>query len=352
LVTARLLLTAPFAMGQASSLDRPLPAVRGEPPTAARAELGRQLFSDPILSRDGDMSCATCHRPDLAFTDGLPRALGRGRVELARNTPTILNAALRPRLFWDGRARDLESQALEVLLSPREMAADPEALIPRLQNHPEYGPRFETAFPAEKPGAAVSLETIARALAAFERTLVFSNSRYDRFVRGDRDALMTPERRGLNLFRSLKTRCFECHQPPTFASPVPGSIGLAPLTAGVDHDPLDSRPQLLEVPSLRNVALTAPYMHDGSLEDLESVIRFYADGGQRTRSQPFLDTRIRPFELDQSEMEDLVAFLGALTDTGPVARRPPRVRESAHANEVEEATASSDVPRPRSSPPR
>jgi cytochrome c peroxidase len=312
-----LLAGAPAGAGPATGLDRPFPPAAGEAPTPERVALGRLLFFDPVLSRDGDLSCAHCHHPERAFSDGRPRARGRGGVELRRNTPTLYNAGFRTRLFWDGRAPDLESQALSPLLAPDEMAADPDALLARLRAIPEYRARFASAFPAEGPDAAISLATVARALAAFERTLVSRGSRYDRYAAGDREALGPPERRGLALLRSLHTRCFECHPPPLFAAPLATGVGVPGGDDGVGAAAgTPGQRGFFRVPSLRNAARTAPYMHDGSLATLEDVVRFYARGGGRALGVDAarIDDQVRAFALRDEEVADLVAFLGALTD--------------------------------------
>jgi len=301
----------------ATGLDRPFPPLRGEAPTPERAALGRLLFFDPVLSRDRDLSCAHCHRPDRGLADGRRRARGRRGVLLDRNTPSLYNAAFRERLFWDARAPGLESQALEPLLSPREMAADPAELVARLEAIPAYRARFARAFPDLPEGETVSLGSVARALAAFERTLVSRRSRYDRYAAGERDALTPAERRGLRLFRSLQTRCFECHRPPLFAAPFATSIGVPSADPGVGGvRGVPAQRGFFRVPSLRNAARTAPYMHDGSIPTLEQVVRFYAEGGGRSRGvdPDRIDGQVRAFELRDDQVEALVAFLGALTD--------------------------------------
>lgn len=311
-----LLLAAGAAAGPATGLDHPFPPLRGEAPTLDRVALGRVLFFDPILSRDRDLSCAHCHRPGRGLADGLPRARGRGGRVLRRNTPGLYNAGYKARLFWDGRAPDLESQVLGPLLSPDEMAADPVQVVERLRAIPAYRESFARAFP-EAGDAAVSLGTLARALAAFERTLVSQDSRYDRYAAGDRSALSESERRGLTLLRSLNTRCFECHPPPTFDVPHATGIGVPSDDDGAGGvEGVAERRGFFQVPSLRNVARTPPYMHDGSLETLEEVVRFYARGGGHAHGvdPARIDDQIRPFSLRDPEVADLVAFLGSLTD--------------------------------------
>ena len=319
-------------LAPATGLDRPFPPVRGEPSGAVqegraeRVELGRLLFFDPVLSRDGTLSCAHCHRPEHALSDGRPTPLGAGGVPLARNAPTLYNVAFKERLFWDRRAASLEEQALGPLLSPDELGADPDALPARLGAIPEYRRRFVAAFPGE--AEAVSLANVARALAAFERTLVSADSRYDRFARGERAALTPAERRGLTLFRSLNTRCFECHRLPTFEAPLAMGIGVPSQDPGIGG--AAGRPGqtgLFAVPTLRNVARTAPYMHDGSLATLEEVVEFYRQGGGRPLGVDGdrIHEHVRPFEIRDDEAADLVAFLNALTDESSRPATPEAV---------------------------
>lgn len=303
----------------------------GSDPTAARVELGRLLFFDRILSRDAERACADCHKPELAFTDGhataSPLDIHASAPAFPRNTPTLYNVASRQRLFWDRRAPSLEVQAFGPLFSPAEMGADPAALLARLRATPEYVRRFDEAFD-EVGEAAVTLGNLASALASFERTLVSRDSRYDRWAAGERDALDAAELRGLQLFRSLNTRCFECHRPPSFDAPLALGIGVVsddPGVAGVTGN--RARFGHFAVPSLRNVARTAPYMHDGSIGTLEEVIDFYRKGGGRPLGveRARVNSHIRAFEIADSEAADLVAFLRALTDESGRPRAPDAV---------------------------
>ncbi len=320
-----LLLMATFCLGATTGLDRPFPD-GGPPPAPAAAELGRLLFFDPVLSRDGSLSCAHCHRPDRAFTDGLSTARGRGGAPLARNTPTLYNVAVKKRLMWDGRAVGLEAQALLPLTGEHELGADPVRLEARLRGIPGYRRAFDRAFPdAPEP---VTTAHVARALAAFQRTLVSHDSPYDRYARGEADALGAEERRGLTIFRSVNTRCFECHRLPTFEAPLLMGIGVPSEDRGVGGalgtPALDG---FFVVPTLRNVAVTAPYMHDGSLETLEEVVAFYRQGGGRAHGVPAtrIHEHVRPFDISDRDARDLVAFLRALTDESRRPEVPERV---------------------------
>jgi cytochrome c peroxidase len=312
-------------LAAATGLQRPFPPLAGEAPTPERAALGRLLFFDPVLSEDGSLACAQCHQPERAFTDGLATARGRGGAKLARNTPTLWNVGWKPRLMWDRRAGSLEEQARIPLFARDEMGADPDRLVARLAAIPEYRRRFAAAFAERAP---LTVDNVTRALAAFERTLASRDSRYDRYARGERGALTPAERRGLALFRSLNTRCFECHRLPTFDAPLALGVGVPSADEGVgavSGEPAERG--LFGVPTLRNVAQTAPYMHDGSLPTLGAVVDFYRRGGGRAHGVPGdrVDGQVRAFAIGDAEAADLVAFLGALSDESASPPVPDRV---------------------------
>lgn len=326
-----------------SGLQRAFPPLNepaDNPTTPAKAELGRLLFFDPVLSVNNDIACATCHHPDLGFADGRAQAMGAGGagigparsggVALARSAPSLWNVGYAPTLFWDGRVTSLEEQALAPLTHVDEMGVtDTGALVSELRAIAEYTNLFQQAF----GGDGASLINVQRALAAFERTLVSQNSAFDRYAAGQFDALTPSQRRGLALFRSAATRCFECHAAPTFSSDTFRVIGV-PDAAGQAHDPgragvtADGVDGAFRVPSLRNVALTAPYMHNGLFQTLEEVVAFYAAGGGRAISSQSIanvDPFILGFELTAQEQADLVAFLYALTDESQSPAIPTRV---------------------------
>ena len=280
-----------------------------------RAELGRLLFYDPILSANDDVSCATCHHPDLGFGDGQQLASG-AHDDLRRNAPTLWNVAYATSLFWDGRAVSLEDQMLSPLTSDDEMGAIPDELVAELQAIPEYVEEFSIY------DDGITVENVITSIVAFERTLISNNSPFDRFAEGDFNALTASQRRGFDLFRSAELRCFECHAWPTFTHNTFHVLGVP------DIDPDNPDLGRLEVanaadaerafrtPTLRNVALSAPYMHNGFFETLEEVIDFYADGGgvEFGFTTEQIDEKIRGFDLTEQEVEDLVAFMHALTD--------------------------------------
>lgn len=324
---------------------RAFPAINvrpDNPTTPEKIELGRLLYYDPILSGNNEQSCATCHHPDLGFSDGRGQSMGfggngvgpgrTGGKEVRRGAPTVWNAAFTHRLFWDGRAGDLEDQAKFPITSPDEMNQQPEELVAELKAIPDYVAMFDQAFKGSN-GSGVTFDNVINAVAAFERTLVSNNSAFDRYAAGDVNALSSEARRGLTLFRSLKTRCFECHGFPTFANQDFKVIGVPDL----DGQQADlGRAEIVKekayerafkVPTLRNVALTAPYMHNGRFKTLEEVIDFYAGGGGKGMGLevPNLDDKIRKFSLTAQEKSDLIAFLKSLTDEAKLPQVPDKV---------------------------
>ena len=311
---------------------------------AARAELGRLLFYDQVLSARDDMSCATCHHPDLGYSDGRGRSMGAGGTGLGpertgghvirRGAPTIWNAAYNELQFWDGRAKDLEEQARNPITAPEEMGETETRAVAQLTAIPEYRRLFDDAFGGVS-GSSISLASITKALAAFERTQLSSRSAFDRYAAGDRSAMTVSERRGFDVFRSGQARCFECHSLPTFASPDFKVVGVPGLKGEAeDHGRGDlvtggssGMKGAFKVPTLRNVALTAPYMHNGRFASLPQVIVFYEKGGGPGHGVPTpnLDDKIRPFQLTGQQTIDLLAFLNALTDESALAPVPERV---------------------------
>jgi len=332
----------------ATGLQKAFPTEIIQPPdnptTPEKVELGRLLFFDPILSDDNTLSCAHCHHPHLGFSDGLPRSRGRGGIgagrertggiELTRGAPSLWNTVYNHRQFWDGRAAHLEEQARMVITTPEEVNADPAELVRELKAIPEYRALFDKAF-GGKDGESITFKNVTYAIAAFQRTLVSFNSRFDRYAAGDGSALSPQEKRGLKLFLSPKTRCNECHGIPTFANRDFKVIGVPNPKDG----PADvAKPEAargrgggpngaFKIPTLRNIALTAPYMHNGVFETLEEVLDFYAGGGGRGLGLevPLQDDKIRKFTLTPQEKADMIAFLLALTDESAAPEIPARV---------------------------
>lgn len=310
-----------------SGLERafpPLNAPAENAQTAEKAELGRLLFFDPVLSANNEIACATCHHPDRGFSDGQAVAGGLNGVELERNTPTLWNVGYAQSLFWDGREDSLEEQVLFPLTHADEMGADDtEALVAELQAIPEYAALFDNAFGGGE--SAISLENLQYALAAFERTLITDNSPFDQYAAGEFEALTAAQRRGLVLFRSAATRCFECHAAPTFATNTFRVVGVPDEDLGRGGVSNDAPEGAFKVPTLRNIALSAPYMHNGSLATLEEVIDFYAQGGGRAYDYENVDSFVIGFELTEQEKADLIAFLYALSDESNLPEIPAEV---------------------------
>jgi len=309
-----------------SGLQREFPALNGET-SPEKAELGRLLFFDPILSKNQDMSCATCHNPSLGFSDGLATAKGSDGNPLSRNSISLWNVGYNTNLFWDGRAATLEEQMSVPLHAENEMAGSDEETVARLKAIPAYGDLFDKAFSGG--GDPITIENMQSAIAAFERALVSNNSPFDKYASGQFDALTAQQRRGLDLFRSAATRCFECHAAPTFSNDNFFVTGVPDLE-GQAHDEgraaiaSDGNDGAFKAPTLRNVALSAPYMHNGAFATLEDVIDFYSKGGGAP-SGIKVDRQIVPFEVSAQEKEDLVAFLYALTDESALPEVPKSV---------------------------
>ena len=318
--------------------DNPLPTANND----QRVQLGRLLFFDPILSGANDISCATCHHPDLGFSDGRALSMGKGGHGLGaertagavvrRGAPTLWNSTFNHKQFWDGRAEDLEDQAKGPITNEIEMNENPETLVKELKDIPEYARRFDAAF-AGADGSAVSLENVQKAVASFERTLTANNSPFDRFVRGELGALTPEQRRGFNLFRSGRTRCFECHGLPTFANPdfkiigVPDADSSQPDYGRFDVTKGEGNKFAFKVPTLRNVVLNAPYMHNGRFKTLEEVLDFYAAGGGPGAGfkEAKVDDKIHTYSITPEEKHDLIAFLGSLTDESNLPEFPDNV---------------------------
>lgn len=279
------------------------------PSTPAKVALGKRLFFDPRLSGDGKQSCATCHIPALGWADGRPTGVGFEGKVLSRNTPTVLNSAHYSTFFWDGRASSLEEQALGPLFNPDEMNTTPEKLATTLAKAQDYRQPFQEAF-----GTEPTVDGAAKALAAFQRALNSSDSPFDRWVRGDRDAMSPAAKRGLRLFMG-KADCTACHKGPTLSDDkfhnigIPGSGTTDKGRFDVTRDPNDLG--AFRTPGLRNVALTGPYMHDGSIKTLRETVTHYEDFDP---TFPNLDPLVEKHDLTEQEIDDIVAFMEALTD--------------------------------------
>jgi cytochrome c peroxidase len=303
---------APTAADQVWRLPA-VPMPKDNLSTPARIALGQALFFDPRLSGNGAMSCASCHNPSLGWSDGLKTAVGWGGQVLGRATPTVLNTAYNTQFMWDGRKKSLEDQALGPMKTPQEMNTDFGAALSRLRALPSYVAMFDEAY----PGEGVSEETIAKAIAAFERTVVSNDSAFDRWLAGDKKAMTMAQWRGFKVFASPdKGNCAACHSGPNLTDNGYHNVGLAKQGDG-EPDPgryairkVASMKGAFKTPGLRDIALTAPYFHDGSAATLRDVVEHYVRGGDDKSN---LSASMKPLELTAQEKDDLVAFLGALT---------------------------------------
>jgi cytochrome c peroxidase len=294
---------------QRSSFERPatVPQPKGNPITSEKVVLGQMLFFDPRLSGSGLISCATCHNPGLAWGDGLPKGIGHLGSRLGRHTPTILDVAFGEPYFWDGRAATLEDQAKGPLTSAKEMNMSVDAAIPLLRSIPGYIDAFSRAY----PGQPISLDTVAAAIASFERTVISNDAPFDRWVKGDDKAISSAAARGFALFNG-KANCAACHMTWRMTDDGFHDIGLHDTDRGraAIMPGIVQLEQAFKTPTLRNINQRAPYMHDGSLPTLAAVIDHY-DSGFETR--PSLDTNIHRLGLTNEEKADLLAFLDTLT---------------------------------------
>lgn len=303
--------------GQWLPLNVPVGALRPQ-----QIDLGKFLFFDPILSQNQDISCAQCHDPGAGLSDGRKRARGTGGVELARNTPSLWNTAFQQRWFWDGRANSLEEQVVGPLYAHDEMAATPELIESRLNASPQYRALFGQVYGKRAASGKITSAMVIQSLAVFERSLVSFNSRYDHYALGDKLALTDQERDGFILFRSFLTRCSECHTPPLFTNQERLFIGVPPI----DGTNLAKGTELrMKIPSLRNLAKSAPYMHAGQFATLDEVVDFYNNGGGRPlgiEPRGRIHWHVRPIGLSDREQKALVAFLHALDDPTAVVHAP------------------------------
>ncbi len=298
-----------------------IPSPSSNPLTAEKAALGKTLFFDTRLSRNGDMSCATCHQPDKRWRDDRMTPLGAEDITHARRTPTVLNSAWLTALMWDGRATSLEAQAELPITTAHEMNYEMTALIERLKDVEGYRKRFSQAFSDE----VITAERVTQALASFQRTLVSSQAPFDRWVSGDKTAISENAKRGFEIFNG-KAQCAACHKSWRFTDDSFHDIGLP--TDDLGRGELVPKEVIImqhafKTPSLRDLSLDGPYMHDGSMNSLEEVINHYEDGGVQRDS---LSPEMKPFELSDDEKTQLVEFLKTLV-APPLEVEPPSLPE-------------------------
>jgi cytochrome c peroxidase len=297
----------------------PVPVPDDNPMTPEKIELGKLLYFDTRLSADGTISCATCHDPKMGWAEHRPTSEGiKGQLGPV-NAPPVINAAYAPAQFWDGRAATLEEQALGPIENPKEMGHTLPECVKQLNEIPAYKERFQNVFQTD-----VTADGIAKAIAAFERTIVSGESPYDRYVAGAEDALSGEQKEGWELFDGVG--CSVCHKPPLFSTYMYVNAGI-----GMDEDPpfegrkavtgKDADLGKVKVPSLREVADTAPYFHDGSAATLEDAVAVMAAGG---KDNPNLTTILKGMggSLSAEEQQKIVAFLKALTSDYPKTEPP------------------------------
>jgi cytochrome c peroxidase len=316
--------------------------------SSEKAMLGELLFFDPVLSDNNKRACASCHKPNLAFTDGNTKSVSFQLTPLPRNSPTVINAGFQNRLFWDLRAGSLEDQLDSVVNNPNELHGSFKGVIDRLDNSPEYKAKFNEAFPETKK-TGITREDIKYAIGVYERSLTGLNSRFDQYMQGDEAKLSPKEINGFNLFMG-KAKCGVCHFAPLFNGSVPPfydisdnhSLGV-PIKDTMIKYIVDPDLGLMKIsgdgyrrfsfktPTIRNAALTAPYMHNGVYTTLEQVVNFYdkAAGNQFSKDiradmagLPFLTILPINLNLTDTEKQDLVAFIKTLTDTSSVSKIP------------------------------
>ncbi|OHB86061.1 MAG: hypothetical protein A2V98_03120 [Planctomycetes bacterium RBG_16_64_12] len=293
----------------------PVPVPEDNPITPEKVALGKKLYFDVRLSKDGTVSCATCHDPNTAWTEHEPTSTGISGQVGGANSPTVINAAYGTSQFWDGRAASLEEQALGPIENPIEMGHKLDAMIGDLSQVSEYQEAFQKVF-----GTGVTKEGIAKAIASFERLVLSGNSPYDKFKDGQQDALTDAQKRGMELFEDVG--CATCHAPPVFSNYRFYNAGV-----GMDKEPPpegrkavtgeDGDLGKFRVPMLREVANTGPYFHDGSAATLEEAVALMAGGGKDNPNLSPMLKALREAEISDEDQKDLVEFLKALSGEFP-----------------------------------
>jgi cytochrome c peroxidase len=298
-----------FLVGLIAILSMTAPA-----PITSKKALGKKLFNDKILSKDSSVSCASCHIPNLGFADSLALSIGIHGIPSTRNTPSVLNMKNRPYYFWDGRAESLEQQSLMPIANTAEMGLPIEEAIKRLNQNKTYTTLFLKFF-----GTLPSARTLSLAISAYEKTLETDESKFDLSF-GDSIQLTESEERGRQLFVGEKAKCFDCHMGPDFTNDDFKNIGLYDSTTLTDKGRFNISQKKedlgkFKTPSLRNIAITAPYMHNGMFKTLEEVVDFYNNTRNFVRNPINIDSSlVKPLGLSLQEKADLVNFMKTLTD--------------------------------------
>lgn len=335
-------------LSRVTALPREVDAPSDNPTTPAKAALGKLLFYDPILSGDKDVACATCHHPNNGYAEFRDISIGvngsgfgsQRRFNepndipfVKRNAHTIINTAFnginryqqyepeKAPMFWDSRVESLEAQALEPIKTLEEMRGRHfeegeilDEVVSRLKGIPEYEELFREAFPGSEP---ITISNLGKAVAAFERSLVTNNSRFDQYMRGDKEAISLEEQEGFELFK--KVGCANCHNGPMFSDFKMHVLGVPENDKLPEPDRGFEEQYAFRTPTLRNLRFTAPYMHNGELKTLKSVLEFYQDisqGKNRNRDVPNekLDTLIKEIRLNVRDMAPIISFFNTLND--------------------------------------
>ena len=287
---------------------------KGEADIKTKAALGKKLFTEKILSKDSSVSCASCHKPNYAFADTVAFSIGIEGKLTKRNTPSVLNMKNRPYYFWDGRASSLAEQSLMPIQNPDEMGLAIEEAVYRLNQSKEYKAIFQTIF-KQKPNA----KNLAAAFAAYEQTLETVDSKFDDWSNNKRK-FTASEERGRELFVGDKAKCFDCHRMEDFTTDEFKDIGLyngKDLNDAGLYNLTNKESDLgkFKTPGLRNIAVTAPYMHNGMFKTLEEVLEYYNNPGKFVNSSINIDDALKtPLGLTEKEKKDLISFLKTLTD--------------------------------------
>ncbi|WP_207708975.1 cytochrome-c peroxidase [Heliomicrobium undosum] len=292
----------------------PIPIPADNSMTDEKIQLGKTLFFDPRLSGDNTLSCLSCHSPELGYSDNLTTFVGFQKVVGGRNSQTIINSGYYKTNFWDGRAKSLEEQALGPIQSPKEMNQELGELVRELRAVPAYVEKFRKVF-----GEEITADNIAKALAAFERTIIVNNSDFDRYLAGDRDALTPQAKRGMEIFVN-KGNCISCHSGPNLSDSNYYNVGTDSEDSGrfaITGNEADRGK--FRTPTLRGLNFTGPYTHNGSEVTLEDVVHMYNTGG---KAHPNKDPRVRPLGLTKEEEMDLVAFLKSMSGKPPQVTAP------------------------------
>ena len=330
-ISARAILTGVLALGMAIAMPAmageslQLPTIQGledpntyvpadNPLTKEKVELGRAIFFDKRMSKDNTIACASCHMAKKGFADGMPVSTGIKGLKGGRSAPVSFNRVYSKAQFWDGRAATLEDQSIGPFANPIEHGfANHDEMVAKMKKMPGYRKLFQDVF-----GGEITIQDVGRAVAGFQRTVLSGNSAVDKYdVGGDQNALSDSAKRGLELFRG-KARCTRCHSGFNFTDEKFHNLGIGWDTNSVDlgrymetKNPEDIG--AFKTPTLREIARTAPYMHDGRFKTLEEVVKFYNQGGVKN---PHQDNTIIPLEMTDDEQQDLVAMLKSLNGEG------------------------------------